>query len=264
MNQIYQSFKIAISMYSKIPVGKIEWSKENMRYAMCFFPWVGIVIGGLSYGTFRLFVYLKQMGIVFSDSFITIVLLLIPVFISGGIHLDGLLDTADALSSYQEKERRLEILKDVHAGAFAIIIGIVYFLLYYGVYSQLTLRSITIISFGFVLSRTLSGLSIVCFPLAKGTGLAAVFADGAQKRIVRVIMMIYLFLLVSGMVLVGKFLGVIGLVSAVYTYFYYYVMSLKKFGGITGDVAGYFLQICELVMAACIVIADVILRGVIG
>ena len=59
----------------------------------------------------------------FLDSrvFITIVLLLIPVLVSGGIHLDGLLDTSDALNSYQPREKKLEILKDSNAGAFAII-----------------------------------------------------------------------------------------------------------------------------------------------
>ena len=46
--------------------------------------------------------------------------ILIPVLITGGIHLDGLLDTADALSSYKTKEEKLEILKDSHAGAFAL------------------------------------------------------------------------------------------------------------------------------------------------
>jgi adenosylcobinamide-GDP ribazoletransferase len=43
-----------------------------------------------------------------------------PIIITGGIHMDGFLDTQDALSSYQPRERRLEILKDSHAGAFAI------------------------------------------------------------------------------------------------------------------------------------------------
>ena len=44
--------------------------------------------------------------------FFVIFLILIPVFITGGIHLDGFLDTQDALSSWQTKERRLEILKE--------------------------------------------------------------------------------------------------------------------------------------------------------
>ncbi len=45
------------------------------------------------------------------------VAVLIPVLVTGGIHLDGLLDTADALSSWQTRERRLEILKDSPRGS---------------------------------------------------------------------------------------------------------------------------------------------------
>lgn len=59
------------------------------------------------------------------------------MLVTGGIHLDGFLDTQDAMSSYQERERRLEILKDPRAGAFAIISGIVYFLIYLGINSEL-------------------------------------------------------------------------------------------------------------------------------
>ena len=35
---IINSFFIAFSMYSRIPVPRVDWEKENMRYAMCFFP----------------------------------------------------------------------------------------------------------------------------------------------------------------------------------------------------------------------------------
>ena len=57
--------------------------------------------------------------------------------VTGGVHVDGLLDTSDALSSWQERERRLEILKDSHAGAFAVITACAFFLIWYGAYSQL-------------------------------------------------------------------------------------------------------------------------------
>ena len=42
--QLANSFKIAFSMYSKIPMPQSEWSKENMRYVMCFLPLIGAVI----------------------------------------------------------------------------------------------------------------------------------------------------------------------------------------------------------------------------
>ena len=68
----------------------------------------------------------------------TMVLVIVPVVITGGIHVDGLLDTSDALSSWRDREKRLEILKDSHAGAFAVITACVYFMAFYGGYSQIS------------------------------------------------------------------------------------------------------------------------------
>ena len=47
--KIGKSIAIAFSMYSKIPMVQFEWKEEDMRYSMCFFPLVGIVIGLLSW-----------------------------------------------------------------------------------------------------------------------------------------------------------------------------------------------------------------------
>ena len=96
MNLI-RSFFIAFSMYSKIPMPRTDWTKESMRYAMCFFPVIGAVIGGLLY----LWIYLT--GDSTGSLFRAAVAVLIPIIITGGIHLDGLLDTADALSSYKSE-----------------------------------------------------------------------------------------------------------------------------------------------------------------
>ena len=46
---IIKSICVAFSMYSKIPMPRVEWNEKNMKYAMCFFPIVGAVIGGLSF-----------------------------------------------------------------------------------------------------------------------------------------------------------------------------------------------------------------------
>ena len=122
---------VAFSMYSKIPMPQVEWTKESMQYCICFFPAVGAVIGAAT------LLWNMLVGAKLSGSLLfTAVLILIPVLITGGIHLDGLLDTADALSSYKTKEEKLEILKDSHAGAFAIIIGICWFVLDFGIYSE--------------------------------------------------------------------------------------------------------------------------------
>lgn len=95
---------------------------------------------------------------------------LLPVLVTGGIHMDGFLDTTDALSSWQPREKKLEILKDSHAGAFAIIMGCSYFVLALGVWSEMDLKVLPVAGLIFVVSRTLSSLALSTFPKANKSG----------------------------------------------------------------------------------------------
>ena len=81
---------VAFAMFSALPVPKIEWNERNMRYAMAAFPLIGTVIGALwcVCGLMPLPEMAKAAGFC-----------LIPVAVTGGIHLDGYADTSDALSS---------------------------------------------------------------------------------------------------------------------------------------------------------------------
>ena len=88
MTALWNSFKIAFSMYSKIPMPQSEWTKENMRYVMCFLPVIGAVIGGLIYGWS---VLAAKFGIIGEKNFYAAVMILIPVAVTGGIHMDGFL-----------------------------------------------------------------------------------------------------------------------------------------------------------------------------
>lgn len=254
MKKLYHSFLIAFSMYSKIPVPQCEWNEENMAYAMCFFPWIGAVIGGL---TWVFGVFGKNLGL--HENFYTVILVLIPWLITGGIHLDGLLDTADAMSSYQERERRLEILKDPNAGAFAVISCVVYFLFYFGIYSQVSLRVFPVLALTFVLSRTLSALAVVTFPKAKKTGTVSFMAKGARDRKVITTMVVYLILIFVAMMVLDWKLGLVCYGIAVLTYWAYYKNAMKYFGGTTGDLAGCFVSLAELFMAFGAVIGAMIL-----
>lgn len=49
MKRLANSFGIAFSMYSRIPMVRCDWTEENMKYVMCFFPWIGAVIGALCF-----------------------------------------------------------------------------------------------------------------------------------------------------------------------------------------------------------------------
>ncbi len=242
---------IAFAMYSKIPMPKADWKKENMKYAMCFFPWVGAVIGVCFYFWGSL-----AKSIPVGKTLSAVILTLIPVLLTGGIHLDGLLDTADALSSYQPRDRRLEILKDSHAGAFAIIVCCMYFLAYFGFASELTGTGITTAAAGFFFSRCLSGFAVTAFPCAKNSGLAAAFAEGADKKRAGMVLIIEGGLGAAFLLWVSIPLGVAAILSAGLTFGWYYHMSMKKFGGITGDLAGCFLQVCELMILVAVVIVQ--------
>ncbi len=70
------SFVIAFSMYSRIPMPRMDWTEERMRYALCFFPLIGAVIGAVEIATFALCEILGA-GVLFRTCLLTAVPLLI-------------------------------------------------------------------------------------------------------------------------------------------------------------------------------------------
>ena len=246
MKSLWNSFKIAFAMFSKIPMPQADWSEENMRYMLCFFPFVGAAVGVVMLGMEWLCRYFGM-----SNGFIAVALVLVPVIVTGGIHVDGLLDTSDALSSWRDREKRLEILKDSHAGAFAIITACVYFILWLGAWDQLlgNYNGICIMSLGFMMSRCLSGIGVITFPKARTDGTVAEFSRNASEIAVRNVLITMFVILAALMIWVDPVLGVLAVVSALLVFWWYHHMALKYFGGTTGDLSGFFLCICEVVMA---------------
>lgn len=251
MKRFWSSLNIAISMYSRLPAAQCDWTEENMKYVMCFFPWIGLAIGALMMGWDMLAAFLGIDGALRS-----VVLMLIPVAVSGGIHLDGLLDTADAMSSWRPREKRLEILKDSHAGAFAIITCAVYFFLLYGVLDLVRGKLVAACAGTYVMSRSFSGFSVVTFPKASANGTVAGFAKNAQTRVIQVTVLLYAVLCTGAIALIDPVYAIAGLLGALLTFAWYHHMAMKHFGGINGDLAGCFLSVCELVMPFMIVLAD--------
>lgn len=254
MKRLWSSLNIAFSMYSRLPAMQCDWSEETMKYVMCFFPWIGIVIGVLCVGWNALAGWLGLTG-----PLRTIILMLIPVVITGGIHLDGMLDTADAMSSWRPMEKRLEILKDSHAGAFAIITCVVYFFLVYGVLDLVQGELIPVYFFTFIVSRSLSGFSVVTFPKASANGTVAGFAKNAQTRIIQVTVISYVILCGIIMLWISPVYGAAALIGAGGTFAWYHHMAMKNFNGINGDLAGCFLSVCELIMPFAMVAVKLVM-----
>ncbi|MDO4616942.1 MAG: adenosylcobinamide-GDP ribazoletransferase [Lachnospiraceae bacterium] len=256
MKKLINNCIVAFSMYSKIPMPMADWNKENMKYAMCFFPLIGLVIGALEFGWWNLMLWLD-----FGTIFRAAGMVLIPILVTGGIHLDGLLDTADALSSWRERERRLEILKDSHAGAFAVIIGLAFMTACIGGASEVTGEAVPSLCFSFAIARCLSALSVENFPNANPKGTAAAFGSNSYRRRVNLTMIVYLVLFCGAAILLQPVLGIVMTAAAFAAWGWYYRMAMKYFGGITGDLAGCFTCVSEMAMLLAVVIVNGIMRA---
>ena len=239
---LFKSFLVALSTYSRVPVPNFEWNEKNMKYAICFLPSVGVLCGGLLFGWY---VLCGAVGI--SNFFFSIIAVCIPVLITGGIHIDGYMDTVDALSSYQDRERKLEILKDPNCGAFAVIYCIVYILLDVALmYELYNLSSIIAICPVFVLSRTLSVICAVNIPNARKNGMLHSYTENAERKKVNAVMIIVAVITSVLLVAISPVAGGLIALCALICVVLYFRMVKKEFGGVTGDTAGFFLQICEL------------------
>lgn len=248
---ILKSMVIAFSIYSKIPVPQFDWKEEDMKYMMCFFPWIGAVIGIVLWLWGMLCEKLEVGNLTYA-----LIGTAIPLLLTGGFHVDGFMDTMDAFHSYQPRERKLEILKDSHIGAFAAIMLGTCGLLYVGGFASVTdLELLKGVAAGFFLSRCLSGLSVVTFPSAKKEGMLHYFADSAQKKRVQVILGIEAVFCMAVMVLVAQLAGILLVAAELLAFAYYRYRTQKELGGITGDTAGYFIVLSEsamMLMAAAI------------
>lgn len=248
LKNILSGWVTAFSMYSILPMPNLPWNKNTMKYAMCFFPMIGAVIGGAVYGIARLCAFLELSELLFSA-----VLVLTPVLLSGAIHLDGLIDTGDALYSRLEKDRKLEILKDPHIGAFGVILCVAYFIISFGVFGQFHENTalLPLLCLGYILSRGLSGLAMVSFSTAKNSGLAYIFADNASKTTVKITSILYIVGAIGGMMAVNLFCGILILVFSGVGFLWFKKFCYQTFGGLTGDLAGYYLCIMEF-MVLCV------------
>jgi adenosylcobinamide-GDP ribazoletransferase len=121
-----------------------------------------------------------------------------------------------------------------------------YGLIYIGSFSEINVAvPLKIVCAGFVLSRCLSGLAIVYFPLAKKDGMLYTFATGSQKNILKWSLILQSLICSCFMLYQSIFIGAFSLLAAFISFAYYYYRTKKELGGINGDTAGYFVLICE-------------------
>lgn len=238
---------------------RFEWKEDDMAISLDFFPLVGTVIGAL--------ICVLNIGPLSAiDPYVrAIISVLIPILVTGGFHLDGFMDTSDALNSYGEPEKKLEILKDPHIGAFSVIslVKLLLVALAASVFivtdENLSSENVYVIALIFVVSRCISGLTSLYLKKAKKNGMLSKEAGGKKKSSV-ILLTTQLVISVITMLILDPITALPALVFFAGYTLYYKAKTAKEFGGVTGDTAGMFVSVSETGAACMVAIVMLILR----
>ncbi|WP_294129614.1 adenosylcobinamide-GDP ribazoletransferase [uncultured Clostridium sp.] len=253
MKKYFKGFLMAISMFTVIPLPRYEWDDEGGKNIMKFYPAIGLIVGLIWYGVFRL---LNLLGA--SIMVITAITLITPFILTGMLHLDGYMDVCDALLSRRDKQEKLRILKDPHTGAFAVISVVMLFVVNFsGVYTVISnsikdnaINNINTSAVGLILipiiSRSLMGYLLLSKDSMKGSSLGAFFKQGTGK-VDRFILLSSLIISSIISIFIFKIYGVIMSLAMILVSTFLVNSAAKEFDGMSGDSAGYGLVIAETI-----------------
>lgn len=242
------SFLLAVQFLSITPLKIRNVDERKLANSLIYFPLAGLLIGMVLAGLCSVLFALH-----FYELTVAVVLAVALAIITGGIHLDGLSDTFDALAGGKDKEKRLEIMRDSHSGAMGVI----------SIVCALLLKAAFIFSLrpqhrpaGLILMCVLSRWSMVeamfFFPYARSEGKAKIFTNNINRKI---------FLLATGIclvlaVLIWQAKGLFLFVIAGFGAWLFSKLISRKIGGITGDTLGALCELNELAVLLSILILN--------
>ncbi len=250
---VFKTICMAFSTYSRIPMPQVKWEEKNAEYVICFYPLVGAVIGAAE----AVLLWLAdRKG--FPSVVTALLLIVIPIVLSGGIHLDGLIDTADARHSYLPKEEKQRILKDPHIGAFGVIRLLLYLMLLLAglilLTEQYAARGEQLMVYALVIpfwSRVLCAYTSVWFPKARKDGMLKTVTGGktiVQTVVLSVFSVMCIAVLLCQLPLSEEWWRISAwFLADLLMLFWYRTMAIKEFGGVSGDLAGWLLCMLELI-----------------
>lgn len=238
-------FAIATVFLTRLPVPTLKTlSAEDNRQATLLFPAVGLLIGVLLLITASLSLAFLPANVAAA------IVLIVWVFVTGGLHIDGLADSADAwLGGLGNTERSLSIMKDPRCGSGALaavgclLIG-KYACLQY-LLEQDNYQALLVIP---MLGRMASLLIFRTTAYVRSNGLANDFLQGLDKTSIDKALVVYLLLII----LLTSFQATLLIISlSAIAWFLLRRLMLKRLGGCTGDTAGAtveLIELCALVM----------------
>ncbi|MDU8361405.1 adenosylcobinamide-GDP ribazoletransferase [Pseudomonas syringae group sp. J309-1] len=240
-------FWIALQFLSSLPVTLPGMPKpEESGRSLLFYPLVGVLFGVVLLGLNTL---LGDVPVMLHAA----LLLTAWVLLSGGLHLDGLADSADAwLGGFGDRERTLTIMKDPRSGPIAVVtLMLVLLLKFTALLALIEGQNSIALLLAPVLGRSAMLGLFLCTPYVRAGGLGQALADhlprSAGKQVLRVCAV--------GCVLVAGVSGLYALAAAAVSFFWLRHLMLKRLGGTTGDTAGALLELLEVTVLLAMVLA---------
>ena len=229
------------------PSNRFETSGANeqtLHLGSAYFPFVGFLLATLLYLAQLLF------GFVLPRLALAAVLVVALVLLTGGLHLDGLMDTCDGLFGGRTRERRLEIMRDSRVGSFGVLGGICILLLKFALFASIEPHILSRLFF-IVLpcTRWAMVLALRVFPSARPGGLGATFRQTVTlPRLILAATTAFLLALV-----VGHGVGVLVWCVATGVAFLLGAWATRLIGGLTGDIYGAIAECSEVVVLLLLV-----------
>lgn len=241
---------LALQFFTIIPIHKeLPMTKKHITTMFLSLPIVGAMIGAAASVVY----YLLQTYTDTSALLAAFSLLLVFVLLTGGLHLDGFVDSGDAYFSYRSIEKRHEILDDPRIGAFGamalvfLVIGKIIFLHELILGDLLAFYWLLFIPF---LSRVGMAFYLIQTPASKEKGMGAFFKSHIHLKIFTLLMSVFL---VVGTLSISWWSGdwvmpVILVVITILASRLYRYWTMKNFNGSSGDLYGAFIEGLELIL----------------
>ena len=239
---VIKGFFMAWGCFCRVPCPWKVWDENARQDMLLMLPVLGLIMGFIWYALGMLVMWMS-VPLPLAAAVLTVY----PFLISGFIHLDGFMDCSDAICSRAPIEKRLEILKDSHVGAFAAIWAVVMFMFFYAsMWSWLlTGRQLLILILIPMASRTVSVVSIFTktrLGTSQYNGMESKDTKRAGTVIVSLVLSMVIYAVLTGFY---ESLAVAGFCIAGSAIAVHY--GIKNLGGMSGDVSGYGIVWGELV-----------------
>ena len=210
-----KGMRLLLKFMTRLPIGvEPKFDSDSIGKSMKFFPIVGMVIGLILFAFFWGF-----SGIIYTPMLMIVLLVIIEVILTGGLHLDGLADTFDGIFSYRSKQKMLDIMKDSSLGTNGGLVLILYFILkivlIYELEMTIGLPSGIVFLLTPAIARLNSVINCASAPYARATGLGKTFVDntnGFGVIIATVLILLYTVVMVCFVLLLFVMLIIIPIV----------------------------------------------------